>query len=84
MMLYNLATTMNHAQTPSQSAFSSDLDALSNLQVASLERLMEEPTYSQLKNLFFQRRAAFKANREAIKEHEAYLRGDNDHNYTVL
>lgn len=45
---------------------------------------MDEPTYSQRKDLFIQRREDFKGNSNAAIDLEAYRRGDNVHNYTVL
>lgn len=45
---------------------------------------MEEPAYSQRKNLFIQRRKDLKANPNSAIDLQAYQRRDNAHNYTVL
>jgi hypothetical protein len=50
----------------------------------SLKYLMEEPVYSELKGVCIQHRNAFRANPNSAIDLEAYERGDNLHNYTVL
>jgi hypothetical protein len=40
--------------------------------------------YPERKQLFIQKRKAFKENPESAADLVAYTNGDNDHNYTVL
>ncbi len=54
------------------------------MELDSLGLLMEDPAYSELKTSFIKRRADFWQNADAIKDLDAYTRGDNDHEYKVL
>ena len=50
----------------------------------SLNELLEEPKYLQLKAWFIKLRHEFKANPQALIELEAYECGDNYHTYCLL
>ena len=49
-----------------------------------LSDLLKEPSYTEHKNLFARCRSEFKANPASKVDLEAYQRGDNTYNYTVL
>ena len=45
---------------------------------------MEPSVYTERRQLFIQKRKAFKENPESAADLVAYANGDNEHNYTTL